>query len=265
MMTTMSDRLAQIIATKQEEVRRLESHADKLRKAAVLRDDFRGFRRVLFQPGTPTLIAEVKKASPSAGVIAADFDPVRQAAAYVEAGAHALSVLTDEQYFQGSLRHLTAIRGVVSLPLLRKDFTISPLQIYEAIVCGADAILLIVAALDDDLLHRLYHEARDLQLDVLVEVHNIGEMDRALDLGADIIGINNRNLKTFQVDLAATEELAGEIPADCLGITESGIKTAADVALSRACGIDCFLIGETLMRSGDPAEKVIELFGGPLI
>jgi indole-3-glycerol phosphate synthase len=258
---TMHDKLAEIIASKYEEVKALEPFGKELRRKALLRDDFRGFRRALFQPGTPTLIAEVKKASPSAGVIAQDFDPVAQAIKYAVGGAQALSVLTDVKYFQGSLEYLKDIRRAVDLPLLRKDFTVSPLQVYEAACAGADAILLIVAALEDGQMESLYQLAKDLQLDVLVEVHDMREMDRALDLGADIIGINNRNLKTFEVSLATTEALAPEIPGDCLGITESGIKTPGDVRYVREQGIDCFLIGETLMRSGDPGAAIRELFG----
>lgn len=252
----MSDRLAEIIATKWEEIKRLEPHEEKLRQAALLRNDFRNFRQVLFQPGTTTLISEIKKASPSAGVIAENFDPVGQGREYERAGAHALSILTDQKYFQGHLRYLQEVREQVSLPILRKDFTVSPLQIYESVISGADAILLIVAALEDKQLNLLYQTAKDFQLDVLVEVHDMREMDRALDLGADIIGINNRNLKTFEVDLKTTEELATEIPSDCLAISESGIRTTEDVQFCKHQGIDCFLIGESLMRSGNVQETV---------
>ncbi|MDX6765188.1 MAG: indole-3-glycerol phosphate synthase TrpC [Candidatus Methylacidiphilales bacterium] len=260
-MSTFHNKLAEILATKRDEAARLEPLAAELRKAALKRNDFRGFRRVLFQPGAATLIAEIKKASPSVGVITDDFNPVQQAREYIHAGAHALSVLTDEKYFQGNLGYLQDIRDQVDVPLLRKDFMLTVPQIYESVIAGADAVLLIVAALEDDQLARLYHTAHDLQLDVLVEVHNLAEMDRAVDLGADIIGINNRNLKTFEVNLAATEDLAPEIPADVLGITESGIKTPADVDYCRGQGIDCFLIGETLMRSANVKQTVEELFG----
>jgi len=256
----MNDILAKILETKKEEVKRLEGNQEKLHRAAILRDDFRPFKANLHQPGTPTLIAEIKKASPSAGVISPDFDPVRQGLDYEEAGAQALSILTDEEYFQGSLRYLTAVRSQVEIPVLRKDFIISPLQVYESVITGADAILLIVAALEQKELHELHQLATSLQLDVLVEVHDIREMDIALDIGAEIIGINNRNLKTFEVSLDTTRELAPEIPADALGVCESGIKTAEDVDLIRAEGIDCFLIGETLMRSGDITGTVEELF-----
>jgi len=258
------DKLAEILAAKREEAARLEPLAAQLKKAAYARNDFRGFRRCLFQPGRATLIAEIKKASPSAGVIADDFDPVQQAREYARGGAHALSILTDERFFQGRLEYLQEVRGQVDLPILRKDFTLTVPQVHESAVAGADAILLIVAALDDGELARLYNEARDCQMDVLVEVHDMAEMDRALDLGADIIGINNRNLRTFAVSLEATAQLAPEIPSDVLGVTESGIKTAEDVAFCRAEGIDCFLIGETLMRTGHVPGKIEELFGGGL-
>jgi indole-3-glycerol phosphate synthase len=258
------DKLAEILAAKREEAARLEPRAAQLKKAAYARNDFRGFRRRLFQPGQATLIAEVKKASPSAGVIAADFNPLHQAREYARGGAHALSILTDERFFQGRLETLREVREQVDLPILRKDFTLTIPQVHETVAAGADAILLIVAALDDETLTALYQEARDCQLDVLVEVHDMEEMDRALDLGADIIGINNRNLRTFAVSLETTAQLAPEIPPDVLGVTESGIKTADDVAFCRAEGIDCFLIGETLMRTGHVPDKIGELFDGGL-
>jgi indole-3-glycerol phosphate synthase len=205
------------------------------------------------------VIAEVKKASPSAGIIAPDFNPLSQAREYARGGAHALSVLTDEPYFQGHLSYLRKIREQVELPLLRKDFIVHELQVYESAVAGADAILLIVAALNDEALHALHETARACQLDVLVEVHDLAEMDRALELGAEIIGINNRNLKSFQVDLATTEELAEEIPSDTVAVSESGIKTAEDVRRVRACGINAVLVGETLMRAKNVPEKMREL------
>jgi len=259
----MNDKLLEILEWKKFEVERLKPHADELRRQALLRNDFRGFRTALFQPETPTLIAEVKKASPSVGVIDLHFNPINQARAYEKGGAHCLSILTDEKFFQGSLEYLSDIRDQVDLPLLRKDFTISPLQIYESVVAGADAILLIVAALEDDRLTELYELAKTLQLDVLVEVHDLSEMDRALDLGADMIGINNRNLKTFKVNLQTTLDLAGEVPGDCLIISESGIKTREDIVTLQAEGVFCYLIGETLMRSGNVGDKIIELLGPP--
>lgn len=253
------NKLDQIIATKHQEVKRLEPVAAELKKQALLRNDFRPFRPGLMRQGEMALIAEVKKASPSAGVIAANFDPINQAREYERGGAHALSILTDEQYFQGKLEYLNDIRLQVGLPLLRKDFIVHEHQVYESVVAGADAILLIVAALEQEQLVKLYDIAKSCQLDVLVEVHDLPEMDRALDLGADIIGINNRNLKTFQVDLKTTEELAEEIPNDCVAVSESGIKTAEDVRFLRAQGINAILVGETLMRASNTKLKIQEL------
>jgi indole-3-glycerol phosphate synthase len=253
------NKLEEINASKASEIKRLLPHATELRKQALLRNDFRPFRAALQRGNEVAMIAEVKKASPSAGVIAADFNPLSQAREYARGGAHALSVLTDEKYFQGQLSYLKQIREQVELPLLRKDFIIHELQIYESVVAGADAILLIVAALDDEALRLLYEKAHACQLDVLVEVHDLAEMDRALELGADIIGINNRNLKSFTVDLATTEELAEEIPGDAVAVSESGIKTAEDVRRVRACGINAVLVGETLMRAQNVPEKIREL------
>ena len=167
-----------------------------------------------------------------------------------------MSILTDEEYFQGSLSYLTRIAEFSHAPLLRKDFTIHEVQIHEAIVAGADAILLIVAALDDEQLHRLYHTAKDLALDVLVEVHDLPDMERALELGADLIGINNRNLKTFAIDLATTEALADEVPEDVLLVSESGIKTLTDAQRALDAGANAVLIGESLMRAHDPAAEI---------
>jgi indole-3-glycerol phosphate synthase len=192
----------------------------------------------------------VKKASPSAGVIAAEFDHLAIAKAYEAAGAHCLSILTDEQFFQGSLRYLAQIRKETDLPCLRKDFIIHEAQIWEASVAGADAILLIVAALEQPELERLYKEARTFQMDVLVEVHTLEELDRALDLGADLVGINNRNLHTFEVDLATTETLSEEVPEHVLLVAESGLKTQADTQRMFDCGCNAILVGESLMRAG---------------
>jgi indole-3-glycerol phosphate synthase len=253
------NKLAEINATKEAEWKRLEPHAAELRKQALLRNDFRPFRLALERGNDVAVIAEVKKASPSAGVIAGNCDPLSQAREYARGGAHALSVLTDEKYFGGRLADLKQIREQVELPLLRKDFIIHELQVYESVVAGADAILLIVASLDEERLLKLYHQAKACQLDVLVEVHDLDEMDRALDLGADLIGINNRNLKTFAVDLATTETLAEEIPNHAVAVSESGIKTADDVRRVRACGINAVLVGETLMRAKNVPEKLAEL------
>ncbi len=255
----MQDKLREIIASKEAEWQRLVPLAKELKARALARNDFRPFRPGLFREPELALIAEVKKASPSAGIIAANFDPISQARDYERAGAHALSILTDEKYFGGHLSYLDDIRSQVELPLLRKDFIVHELQVYESVVAGADAILLIVAALDDATLKDLYEIAKGVQLDVLVEVHNLEEMDRALDLGADIIGINNRNLNTFEVSLRTTEELAEEIPSDCVAVSESGIKSAEDVRFVRKAGVNAILVGETLMRANNVAAKVQEL------
>jgi indole-3-glycerol phosphate synthase len=253
----MSDKLAEIIATKHLEVEALMPRADLLRAAALQRNDYGGFRSAIDRgPGRLGVIAEVKKASPSVGLIDPDFDPVRQAHRYLDGGASCLSILTDEKYFQGSLSYLTQISKFSAAPLLRKDFTIHEIQIHEAVVTGADAILLIVAALDDALLRRLYDEAKSFTLDVLVEVHDLREMERALELGADLIGINNRNLKTFAVDLATTEQLAEEVPDDVLLVSESGIKSLDDARRVLEAGANAVLIGEALMRAHDPSREI---------
>jgi indole-3-glycerol phosphate synthase len=251
------DRLAGIIAHKRTEVETLLPVAAKLKAAALQRNDFGGFRAALDRgPDRLGVIADVKKASPTAGLIAPHFDPIRQARMYIEGGATCMSILTDQKFFQGSLSDLTAISRESSVPLLRKDFMIHDAQIYEAIVAGADAILLIVACLDPDALHALYHTARDLQLDVLVEVHDLPEMERAIDLGADLIGINNRNLKTFLTDLATTEHLADEAPDDVILVSESGIQSPADAQRALDAGANAILVGESLMRANLPGEEI---------
>ncbi|MBX7208784.1 MAG: indole-3-glycerol phosphate synthase TrpC [Verrucomicrobiaceae bacterium] len=246
----MSDKLAEIIAHKRTEVEKILPLAEKYRAAAALRNDFRSLSAALTSdPARLGLIAEVKRASPSAGTISADFDYLTIARTYDKAGASAISVLTDEKYFQGRLEYLTFIRQEVSVPVLRKDFIVHEAQIYEAVVAGADAILLIVAALDQPTLVRLLDAAHTYQLEVLVEVHDLPELERALDTDARIIGVNNRNLKSFTVDLAATESLAEEVPDDVVLVSESGIKSVADAERLAAAGADALLIGETLMRS----------------
>jgi len=212
------------------------------------------------------LIAEVKKASPSAGVICKDFDPIRIAREYEAAGASCLSVLTDERFFQGSLDYLKQIREVVRLPLLRKDFIIDERQILEAIEWGADAILLIVAILDDEQLRHFQSLASAAGLAALVEVHDEAELQRALAADARLIGVNNRNLKTFKVDLATTEALAAKLRATANGsgtflVAESGIHSRADVERLRASGAGAILVGESLMRDGSIAVKAAELIG----
>lgn len=247
-------RLDEILEVKRAEIERLRPHAEELRRAAWLRDDFRSLRAALDRgPESLALIAEVKKASPSAGVIAESFAPTEIAQNYARAGAEAVSVLTDQQFFGGDIEFLQPIRESIALPILRKDFMLDELQIIEAAAGGADAILLIVAALADDALRRLADCAQTYQLDALVEVHTLAELERALEIDARIIGINNRNLATFEVDLAVTERLSEEVPDEIVLVSESGIRTAEDVARVRACGANAVLIGEALMRGGAPA------------
>ena len=243
-------RLEEILRVKRLEIERLLPAREELRKRALQRNDFRSFHAALDQgPEKLALIAEVKKASPSAGVIAESFDPVAIARNYARAGAEAISVLTDEQFFQGRLEYLTHIREAVSVPVLRKDFVLDEVQIAESAAAAADAILLIVAALDQERLVRLLETAALYQVDALVEVHTLAELDRALETEARIIGINNRNLATFEVDLSVTEQLSEQVPEGILLVSESGLKTAEDVARVKACGVNAVLIGEALMRA----------------
>ena len=253
-----SDKLAEIVAHKWTEVEALLPQKEKLRVAALARNDFRGFRFALDRgEGLLGVIAEVKQASPSAGIIDPNFDAVRQANLYIQGGASCMSILTDQKYFKGSLGDFVKISKESSIPLLRKDFTVEEVQIYEAVVAGADAILLIVAALDDENLKRLFHTAKDLQLDVLVEVHNLQELERALELdGIDLLGINNRNLKTFVTDLEVTEQLAEEVPDHILLISESGIKNAEDGQRVLNAGANGILVGESLMKANSPQEGI---------
>ena len=251
------DRLQKILEVKRAEVAKLRPGVEHLRAAALQRNEFRSFARAIDRgPDALGIIAEVKKASPSAGTIAADFDPVRIATAYEAAGAHAVSILTDRQFFQGDLTHLASVRGEITLPCLRKDFVIDETQIFEATVAGADAVLLIVAALDDGQLATLFRTVEMCQLDALVEVHTQDELDRALDIGARIIGINNRNLATFEVDLSTTETLSEEVPDDVVLVSESGIKTPDDARRALDCGCNAILVGEALMRSDDVAAAL---------
>lgn len=253
------NKLDEIIAHKRTEVARLQPLTEKLRHAALERNDFRSFYAALHQgPQHLGVISEVKKASPSAGVIAENFDPVVIATAYDRGGASAISVLTDEHYFQGHLSHLARIRAQTNAPLLRKDFIVDEVQIYESVVAGADAILLIVAALTQKELLHLLKVAGGCQLDVLVEVHDREEIARALETDACIIGINNRNLKTFAVDLHTTEELSEDVPEDIILVSESGIKTPADARQVFEWGANAILVGEGLMRSPNPAVAIQE-------
>lgn len=272
-MKKFGNKLDEIIADKHEEVERLLPVLEKLKAAAQARDDFRSFSTALggairdqdegegYGTNPLSVIAEVKKASPSAGTIEPNFDPVAIAKSYAEAGADALSVLTDEKYFQGHLSYLSQIREAVDLPLLRKDFIIHDVQIYEAVVAGADAILLIVGALGQDQLNQLLETAHNCQLDVLVEVHDLEEMERALETEATIIGINNRNLRTFEVDLGTTEALSEEVGPSHILVSESGIYTGEETARIRSWGADAILVGEALMRAEDRTARVAEFKG----
>jgi indole-3-glycerol phosphate synthase len=254
------NRLQEIIEHKRKEIEPLLGQTGELRRQALAREDFRSFRDALdLGPDQLALIAEVKRASPSAGQIAGIFDPVEIASAYQAAGAHAVSVLTDRKYFQGDLSHLRAVRAAIGLPVLRKDFVVHEAQIYEAACAGADAVLLIVAALSQEELVRLYDIARGVQLDVLVEVHTMEELDRALATDAQIIGINNRNLATFQVDLQTTEVLSEEVPDGLILVSESGIKSSDDTRRLVDWGVNAILVGETLMRSTDVEGTVRDL------
>lgn len=254
------NRLQTILDHKRSEVARLLPRLEHLRAASLLRNDYRGFAAAIDRgPEALGLIAEVKKASPSVGTIVEQFDPVAIAQAYEAAGAHAISVLTDEKFFQGRLGYLSQIRDAVRLPLLRKDFILHEVQIYEAAVAGADAVLLIVAALEQPELESLHERATMLGLDVLVEVHSREELDRALDCGARVVGINNRNLTTFEVDLHATEEISEDVPEDVVLVSESGLKTNVDSRRVFACGANAILVGESLMRTGNVPEQVAAL------
>jgi indole-3-glycerol phosphate synthase len=243
------NRLDKILKTKRGEIEGLRPRATELHRQALARKDFRSFHAALKRDDDQiAVIAEIKKASPSAGVIAQVFDPVAIAQKYDSDGAAAISILTDQQFFHGHLDHLSAVRQKVRVPLLRKDFILDEIQIAESSAGGADAILLIVAALDQKQLTDLLGAATAYRLDALVEVHRLEELARALDAGAKIIGINNRDLATFHVDLGVTEKLCKEVPDEIMLVSESGIRSLADVDRVKACGVDAVLIGEALMR-----------------
>jgi len=261
----MSDVLQTILARKAVEIaeRSAQRPLEAVREAALAQPEARGFAQALRARralGLPAVIAEVKKASPSKGLIRPDFDPAAIARSYEAGGAACLSVLTDADYFQGSDAYLRQAREACALPVLRKDFTIDAYQVYEARALGADCILLIVAALDDAALVELSTLAHSLGLDVLVEVHDAAELERALATPAPLIGINNRNLRTFDTRLETTLDLLGQIPAGRLLVTESGIHSRADVARMRAAGVHAFLVGEAFMRAEDPGAELRRLF-----
>lgn len=227
-----------------------------LRKTAPPRD----FSAPLMRDGV-NIIAEVKKASPSKGVLREDFDPAALAAEFANCGAAAISVLTEEEFFHGSLEDLRRARAAAPLPVLRKDFLFDAWQVWESRAAEADSFLLIAAILDDSALRELIAAGRELQMESLVEVHSREEVHRAISAGARIIGVNNRNLRTFEVHLETSLELAQEIPDECIAVSESGIRSAADIARLRAAGFDAFLVGEHLMQSPDPGAALRELLG----
>lgn len=266
----MNDILARILETKKQEIRaaqRLVSSGELLKESLRANQDptqqVRGFAQALIDSiaiGKPGIIAEIKKASPSKGVLREHFVPHEIAQSYAANGATCLSVLTDRDYFMGSPEFLKEARAACTLPVIRKDFIIDPYQVYEARAMGADAILLIVAALEPTQMKELELCAFENHLDVLVEVHDALELEAAVELKTPLLGINNRNLKTFEVSLQTTLDLLSSIPKEKLVITESGILHAADVRLMRAAGVNAFLIGEAFMRSVNPGKALAELF-----
>lgn len=261
----MADVLKQILARKAQEVAERSWRVSLAELAARSKDapPVRGFAAAMqarIACGQAAVIAEVKKASPSKGIIRADFDPAAIGRSYAAGGATCLSVLTDVDFFQGADTYLQQARAACALPVLRKDFVIDPYQVYEARALGADCILLIVAALDDARLRELALLAADLGMDVLVEAHDADELERALDTPARLIGINNRNLRTFEVSLDTTLALRERVPAERILVTESGIATRADVMRMREAGVHAFLVGETFMRAADPGMELRKLF-----
>jgi indole-3-glycerol phosphate synthase len=265
MTTTAPDILQEIVAHKQREVRAAKAVASIAELTARIRDledTPRGFERHLREAvasNWTAIIAEVKKGSPSKGLIRADFDPLEIAGIYQNNGATCLSVLTDEKFFLGHLRYLALIREAVSLPLLRKDFICDPYQIYEARAAGADAILLIAAILDLNQLRDFHAAAREIHLDVLLEVHDEAEMEKGLQTDCTLIGVNNRNLRTFETDLGTTARLARMLPANRLLVAESGINSRADIVRLQSDGAGVFLVGESLMREDNIGVKLQEL------
>ena len=259
------DVLQEILARKAEELRARSAALplEALMEQAQAAPAPRGFRAALaarIHEGRPAVIAEIKKASPSKGVLRRDFRPADIARSYAEHGAACLSVLTDVDFFQGSDAYLREARAACTLPVLRKDFVIDPYQVHEARVLGADCILLIAAALEQARFAQLHELARDLGMDVLVEIHDAAELERVRPLAPPLLGINNRNLHSFDTRLETTLELLSHVPDDCLVVTESGIHTREDVARLRAAGVHAFLVGEAFMRAPDPGAKLAELF-----
>jgi indole-3-glycerol phosphate synthase len=262
----MADVLQRILAVKADEVARArtarpQTAVEKAARDAAPPRDFVGALRSRLDAGRPAVIAEIKKASPSRGVLREQFDPAAIAASYERHGASCLSVLTDREFFQGSLEHMQRARAACALPVLRKDFTLDPYQVYEARAAGADCILLIVGALDVARMQELEQAAHALGMAVLVEAHDGDELDKALALRTPLIGINNRNLRTFETRLETTLGLLERVPKERMVITESGILARADVDRMRARGVGCFLVGEAFMRAEDPGTELGRLFG----
>ena len=262
----MSDILNQIVAVKHEEIAaaKKKKSLEAVREDAlsrVLTRDFEGALRAKIAAGQAAVIAEIKKASPSKGVLREDFIAADIAQGYAEHGAACLSVLTDQQFFQGSADYLKQARASCDLPVLRKDFMVDPYQVYESRAMGADCILLIAACLSDTQMAQLEAIARSLDMAVLVEVHDAGELQRALQLKTRLVGINNRNLRTFEVSLDTTLGMLQDVPADRLLVTESGILQREDVQRMRAAGVHAFLVGEAFMRAKEPGEALAALFG----
>jgi indole-3-glycerol phosphate synthase len=255
---TVPDILARIVAKKREELRSANPTPEWDQQAALRMASRRDFRAALMAR-TPAIIAEVKKASPSKGVLSADFDPARIARQYESGGASAISVLTDESFFQGSLADLEAACAAIQIPVLRKDFTIATAHVLEAAAHGADAILLIAAILTEREIRDFREAAARYRMSALVEVHNQRELEVAIAAGADIIGVNNRNLSTFEVTLETSLRLAENMPPGALRVSESGIHTADDIAKLRDAGYTAFLVGEHLMKSGDPSAALRKL------
>jgi indole-3-glycerol phosphate synthase len=261
------DILRRILARKREEVaeRRSRLPLPELRARLPEAPPVRGFRAALaarIAAGQPAVIAEIKKASPSRGVLRPDFDPPAIARSYARGGAACLSVLTDADYFQGADAHLQQARAACTLPVLRKDFVLDEYQVVEARLLGADCILLIAAALDDGAMRELAALAAELGMDALIEVHDAAELGRALALAPPLLGINNRDLRSFHTTLDTTLQLLPRVPPDTLLVTESGILEPADAALMRAHGVHAFLVGEAFMRAPDPGDQLAALFGG---
>jgi indole-3-glycerol phosphate synthase len=255
--------LDKIVAVKQREIaaaRELRPEA-AVRDAALAMPPARPFFHALAQPGPIKLIAEVKKASPSAGLIRADFDPVAIARIYEQHGATCLSVLTDASFFQGKLEYLTAVRAAVKIPVLRKDFLLDVYQVYEARAAGADAVLLIAECLDDCRLRAIHNAAVELGMTPLVELYDEENLQRVFDAGATLIGVNNRDLRTMVTDLDHTLRLRDKVPDQCVLVAESGIRTRADVERLTAAGVDAMLVGESLMKQPDIGAAVDELLG----